>query len=50
MRIQLQAPQADGDVSGVAERGPHTTSGFTRRSARKFILLDENDVGDTGFG
>jgi hypothetical protein len=50
MRIHLQAPQADGDVSGVAERGPHTTSGFTRRTARKFILLDENDVGDTGFG
>ena len=49
-RVHLEAPQADGDVSGVAEGGPHTAGGLARRSAREFTLLDENDVADPGFG
>ena len=47
-RVHLQALQADGDVSGIAEGGPHTAGGFARRSSREFVLLDENDVSDTG--
>ena len=49
-RIHLEPPQADGDVSGVAEGGTHTTGGFTRRSARKFVLLDQDDIGDARLG
>jgi hypothetical protein len=37
-------------IWSLAEGGTHTIGGFTHRSARKFILLDQDDIDDARLG